>query len=254
MKRYIIIFFIMLFIGSINAQDRVNSNNAFKVGEVMKLKAYYYFGLIWFEIGEATFSVSDENGNYKFTVRAKNHSRWDWLYKLNTLHEASCTKSMQPIYMRSKTEDNGVVSEDEMLYQGDIITRKDKGTLHPYGWDTTYTRQADSYDIINSVYVARNVDLNINDGKNIPFYPLFGDKVVVVYGSVLEKEKIKTHNKVQYDCLKCIATVGAGTIFEPDEPVYVYVTDDNRKVPVLVVAKLRIGTVKVYLDDYVEGN
>ncbi|MBR4970254.1 MAG: DUF3108 domain-containing protein, partial [Paludibacteraceae bacterium] len=47
---------------------------------------------------------------------------------------------------------------------------------------------------------------------------------------------------------------GAGTIFEPDEPVYVYVTDDNRKVPVLVVAKLRIGTVKVYLDDYVEGN
>mgnify|MGYP003418351004 FL=1 len=254
MKIRLFIILLLFSLFNIEAKDRVTSNNAFKPGEVMKLKAYYHFGLLWFEVGEATFSVSEENGNYKFTVKAKNHPRWDWLYKLNTLHEASCTKSMEPIYMRSTTEDNGVFSTDEMHYKDGVITKYEKGSKYPDGWDTTYTRQTDSYDIINSVYVARNVDLSINGGKDIPFYPIFGNDVFLVHGSVIEKERIKTHNKVSYDCIKCTATVGAGTIFTPDEPVYVWVTDDNRKIPVLVEAKLRIGTVKVYLDEYVESD
>ena len=39
------------------AKDRVTSNNAFKPGEMMKLKAYYHFGMLWFEVGEATFAA-----------------------------------------------------------------------------------------------------------------------------------------------------------------------------------------------------
>lgn len=254
MKVEIIAFLLCISFVTVQAQDRVTSNNAFKIGEVMKMKAYYHFGLLWFEVGEATFSVSEEEGNYKFTVKAKNHQRWDWLYKLNTLHEASCTKSMEPIYMKSTTEENGVFGTDEMIYKNNNVYKHEQSSKHPNGWDTTYVRQNDSYDIINSVYVARNVDLSINNGVNIPFYPIFGNDVVPVFGSIIGKERIKNHNKVSYDCLKCTATVGAGTIFTPDEPVYVWVTDDNRKIPILVEAKLRIGTVKVYLDEYVEGN
>lgn len=252
MKIKFLLLLILFSFLNLEAQDRVTENKAFKVGEVLKLKAYYHFGLLWFEVGEATFSVSEESGNYKFTVKAKNHSRWDWLYKLNTLHEASCTKSMVPLYMRCQTEENGVLSTDEMIYEGNTIFKKEQGSKYPNGWDSTYIRQKDSYDIINSVYVARNVDLSINNGINIPFYPIFGNEVVPVFGSVIGEEKIKTQNKVTYNCLKCTATVGAGTIFEPDEPVFVWVTNDDRKIPVLVEAKLRIGAVKVYLDDYTE--
>ncbi len=235
----------------------VDRNIAFKPGEVMKLDAYFNLGLIWMKVGTATFTVEEENDNYKFTVKADNLPKWDWLYEVHTLHVASCTKDMRPLYMWSKVTEKGKYSEDRFDYEdkGDhyVVRRHAMGEKHPDGFDTTFTIPAESHDIINAVYVARNVDLTINNGKDIPFYPMFNYKSHTIWGNVIGTKKITTREKVKYDCIECTAHVGVGTIFDADHPVHVWITDDDRHVPVLVESKLSFGTVRVYLGDYKEG-
>ncbi|HQJ91114.1 MAG TPA: DUF3108 domain-containing protein, partial [Paludibacteraceae bacterium] len=85
-------------------------------------------------------------------------------------------------------------------------------------------------------------------GKSIPFHVMFNDSVYTIYGKILKEEMIENRNGREYNCLKCSATVVSGTMFEEGEPVYVWITNDERQIPILVESKISVGSVKVYLD------
>ncbi len=236
--------------------QEVTRNTAFSVGERFSLDAYFNLGAIWIKLGEAEFRVSEENGNYKFIVTAHNMPKWDRIYQMNTYHEASCTKDMKPLYMKCKVSENGNYYEDSYIFKEkgnhyEVHRHTKNKKKFPSGeFDTTFAVSLAAHDIINSVYVARNADLTKNNGKKIPFSPIFGNGIHTIYGDVLGKEKIKTREHKTFRCLKGAAYVGDGTIVDGKTPAYVYVTDDGHLLPVLVEAKLSIGSVKVYLRDY----
>ena len=253
MKRWLLVIMVFCLSSVMNGQI-VTSNKAFRIGEEFVLDAYFNVGFLWLKVGTASFSVDEEHGNYLFTVKANNYPKWDWLYKVNTLHVASCTKSMQPLYMWCQVHEKDHYYEDRYDYTKEddhyLVRRQTNGYRYPDGRDTSYALPLEAHDIINSVYVARNTDLTTNNGVLIPFYPIFGDRIHMMYGNVLGKETITTKENETYECLKCTAIVGSGTIVDNSEPVYVYVTDDDRKIPVLVETKLSFGRVKVYLKSY----
>jgi hypothetical protein len=62
------------------------------------------------------------------------------------------------------------------------------------------------------------------------------------------RETIKTHQGKKYRCIKCSALLVQGTIFKGGEDMTLWVTDDENKIPVLVEAKILIGSVKAYLN------
>ncbi len=252
-RLFVLIISVTFLVGGMHAQ-RVTANKAFPVGEHFVLDAYFNLGLLWIKLGTADFAVSEENGNYVYTVTARNYPKWNRIYEVNTLHVASCTKDMRPLYMWCKVHENGKYSEDSYTYKckGDHyeIRRKCKSQKYPNGLDTLLYLPLEAHDIINSIYVARNADLTVNGGKNIPFYPIFGNGIHIMYGDVIGRATIKTREGDVYKCTKNIAKVGSGTIVDNSEPVYVYVTDDDRLIPVLVEAKLSIGYIKVYLKNY----
>ena len=246
-------FFLILVLHPASSQI-VTQNNAFVTGEEFVLDAYYHLGFMWFKVGTAVFSVSEENGNYLFTVTCNNYPQWNWLYEVKTKHVASCTKDMKPIYMWCDVVENGKHHTDSYKYKvyddRYEIHRVLKSEKYPNTLDTIFSMPLEAHDIINSIYVARNADLTVNNGKMIPFYPIFGNKIHMMYGNVLGKKDIVTREGDKYRCTKNTAVVGGGTIVDNSEPVYVYVTDDERRIPVLVETKLSLGYVKVYLKNY----
>lgn len=248
-NRIIIAFFFTLSSSWWADAQCVKETRAFEVGEVLNYAAYYNLGLVWVKAGVATFSVEEENGNYKFSVVADNLPKWEWLYSLHSRHTASVTRDFKPIYMTASTSENGRFSRDHYVYDDDVI--------HKTYWlknnDCQHLKDLPhppcSWDIINAVYVARSMDVrNYPDPNKIPFNVMFNDSVYTVYGAVLGKERIKTRKGKEFDCLKCTATVVAGTMFESGAPVYVWITDDVHQIPVLVESKIKIGAVKVYLE------
>ncbi len=235
--------------------QKIEVNRAFKPGEVMEYDAYFNLGPIWIKLGYAKFTVEQDSAGYKFTVSAHNLPKWDKVYSLHTVHTATAGWNMEPTGYRAVTTENGVHSEVEYVYHNEdlMVERNKVSDKKPEGSYHMFHRDPYSQDIINSIYVARNVDLTQNDGKDIPFYPLYDDKVFPVYGTVLGREKIKTREGASYDCIKCMTVPPEGTLFDAKEPVYIWISDDDREIPVLVEAKIMIGRVKVFINNYHEG-
>lgn len=253
-RKVIISLIISLSVLSVLAQ-KTQGNRAFKPGEVMEYDAYFNLGPIWIKLGYAKFTVEKDSVGYKFTVSAQNLPKWDRIYSLNTVHTATSTLNLEPVTYHAVTTENG--KHSELLYIYDyknlLVDRRMVTEKYPDGSYKVFHMQSYSQDIINSIYVARNVDLTQNKGKDIPFYPIYDDKVIPVYGSVVGKESVKTRNGEKYDCIKCMTYPPEGTLFDAKEPVYIWITDDSREIPILVEAKIMIGRVKVYLSSYKEG-
>lgn len=254
MLRFISVFFLSLF-SLLAFPQKTDGNHAFKSGEVMEYDAYFNLGPIWIKLGYAKFTVETVNENdFKYTVTAYNLPKWDWIYSLYTVHSATSTSDLRPLTFDAVTTENGVYSEVKYTYDNEknIVHRWKKNKKHPDGVELDFKIQPYSQDIINSIYVARNVDLTQNGGKDIPFYPVYDDIVATVYGNVLGKQVIKTRNGKKYSCLRCMAIPPKNTMFDASESVNVWITDDGRAIPVLVEAKIMIGRVKIYLSSYKE--
>jgi hypothetical protein len=252
MQKYIL-FFVFFLLKIPGYGQCIKENKAFYIGEEMHFYAYYNWGKLWVKAGKASFVVSEENDNYVFTVKAANLSGWDWLYYIRTTHIASMTKKMEPVYLKAYANEKGEASFDDYQYINGKIHKHFIDLTYPEGRDTVYKHKPCSWDIINAIYVARNLDFTqYKVGENIPFFINFSDKTHIIYGKILGEEKIKNREGKEFNCLKCMATVMPGTIFEEDKPVYVWITNDERHIPVLVECQIRIGSIKVYLYKYNE--
>lgn len=245
--------FWMLILGlltALSAQSQcVSKTEAFSVGEELRYAAYYNLGFVWVKAGVATFSVGEENGNYKFTVVADNLPKWEWLYSLHSRHTASVTKDFKPLYMSAATSENGVETKDFYRYDGNVIHKTYSTKSQPTEQTKTIHHPDCSWDIINAVYVARSFNVrDFPDKERIPFQVIFNDEVHTIYGAVVGEETVKTRSGKKFDCLKCSATVASGTMFEAGALVYVWITNDARQMPVMVESKIKIGAVKVYLE------
>lgn len=248
LTRLLFIIAFVSFTGRLKAQC-VEKTQAFEVGEVLNYAAYYNWGFVWVKAGVANFSVGEEDGNYKFTIVADNLPKWEWLYSLHSRHTASVTKDFVPLYMSASTSENGLETKDYYKYDGDVIYKTYSTKSNPNPQTKVLQHPACSWDIINAVYVARSMNVrDYPDKSRIPFNVMFNDSVYTIYGAVLGEERIKTRTNKEYDCLKCTATVVKGTMFEAGSPVYVWITNDVRQIPIMVESKIRIGAVKVYLE------
>ncbi len=254
MKKYILIIAGVALFNVFSFSQCVSKNQAFGVGEELKYYAYYNWGKIWIKAGKASFSVGKSGDNYLFTVTAQNLKGWDWLYRLQTTHKGEMTKQMKPVSMKATTVENKSWNYVEFIYKKDSIHKHLVNDQYPEGKDTVYRHKPCSWDIINAVYVARNTDFkHISIGEQIPYYLNFDDSTHIIYGKILQKERIQNREGEEFDCLKCSATVAPGTIFAADKPVYVWVTDDWRRIPVLIESQISIGSIKVFLYEYKEG-
>ena len=63
------------------------------------------------------------------------------------------------------------------------------------------------------------------------------------------KGVIETRNGEVYKCLKFTALLLEGSLFKGGEDLVVWVSDDKNKIPVLIEAKILVGSVKVYLEE-----
>ncbi len=65
-----------------------------------------------------------------------------------------------------------------------------------------------------------------------------------LHGRYLGKETIKSTDKTKISCLKFSMLLVQGTMFKGGENLTVWVTDDANHVPILVEAKVLVGSVK----------
>ena len=259
MLRALILIAAFLFAGATGAfalkTDRcIPENFAFTAGEEVEYSVYYNWGPIWVNAGLVTFNVHERvyrnRPVYHFDSYGTTLRRYDWLFKVRDRFQSYVDKeTFQPLWYEMDTYEGGYVARDVYHYMPDqnrVVTTTENSD-RPRQTDTLDI-EACSFDVITAVYAARNLDFtSYRINEPIPFSILIGNELFDLSPRFLGKETIKTREGELFDCIKFSVELVEGFIFTAGNEMFVWVTDDDNRVPVLVEAQIRIGSVKAML-------
>jgi hypothetical protein len=159
---------------------------------------------------------------------------------------------MTPVRFERKVSEGGSFAHDIILFDKrakkiytTVENSKQKKTR-----DTISFPEC-TYDVLSMIYYARNINFSkYKIGDKIPLSIVIENKVYNLFIRYQGKEKIEHKNGDIYNTIKFSVMLVAGTIFSGGEEMTVWATDDQNHIPILIEAKILVGSIKVYLDEY----
>lgn len=226
-------------------------NTVFQSGEEITYTAYYNWGFLWFNAGEVVFSVN--NSTYKNTPcyhiqsLGRTHPKYDSFFEVRDTFEIF----MQPdslstyFYRRATYEGHNNM---QVHYYADF----DSAKIHAQKTEPNQPLRSesfdilpDSYNVLSAIYAARNFDFNkVKIGETIPFKLWVDMEYAEVYVRYKGETEVKLKDGTKYNCLVFSPLLVEGTLFRDGEGMSVYVTNDRNRVPVMIEAKILVGSVK----------
>jgi hypothetical protein len=216
---------------------------AFKPGEKLVYRLTYG---VW-DAGEATLSVLPTQRTVKgrklWRVRGvgKTISAFEWFYKVDDVYESYIDqKALVPWVFKRRVDEGGFkINQDYTFFQHKNKVKNEKGKE----FDVPNKVQ----DMISAFYYARTIDFSkakVNDLFEVDIF--LDDELFPTKIKYLGKEVIKTR-KGKFSCHKFSPLVEQGRVFNSDDALVAYITDDGYKIPIMVKAKIQIGTIKMHL-------
>jgi hypothetical protein len=233
----------ILFIGS---KERVTDipNYAFKSGERLKYLAYY--GII--DGGEALLTIKEIDAGDKMVLHAvataKSVGIVDKLYNVKDTYESYMDiKTGLPI----KAIRN--IKEDTYLYYDEVVFNREDNTIVSKR-KGKQSVPVDILDMVSAFYYARRVLFkNVVPGKIIELNTYFDDSIYPLKVRYIGPDIIKTKIGRVY-CMKFSPVVEAGRIFDTENDLTIWISNDNNYIPVRVRMDFIVGSVKCDLVEY----
>jgi len=229
---------------------------AFSPGEQIRYKAYYNWGFIWLYAGDVSFSVKvSENNeeNFHFLSEGRTRKKYDWFYKVRDKFESEASaSSLEPFtYLRETNEGGYYVNNYYRFdYTRNKIYSQTENSKKSISKDTLDLKKG-SMDVLTAIYYCRNLRFsNFRMNETIPLRLIIDNEIYDLYIRYLGNEEISLRNNNSYNCFKFSILLVEGTIFKGGEDLFVWVTNDPFRIPVLVESKIRVGSVKAMIENY----
>lgn len=243
-------------INIVKSQSLIKQYPVFKPGEKITYSAVYNWGFIWVNAGTVEFMVNETKYNgencYHFNSFGSSIPSYDWLFKVRDYFQSYALKDdLTPLLFDRNTYEGGYSVHNRFIfdYSDSLIYTQTENSDKPYTEDTLELQQ-NIYDVVSGVYYIRNLDFEkykIND--TIPIRMIIDNEIFDLYIRYLGKEILKTRDNRKFNTIKFSALLIEGTVFDGGEDMYVWVTDDLNRIPILVEAKILIGSVKAILTE-----
>ena len=218
------------------------TNTAFQNQESINYTVYYSVIGIYFNAGNATFTVNTEKlANkpvYHVVGLGSSNPNYDFIFKVRDRYESFIdTGSLLPQKFLRSIDEGGYRQTENATFNNQNNTATTlKGTIQ-----TPSCVQ----DVLSSIYYARNIDYNkYKPNDRIPFSMFLDNAVYGLYIKYLGKEKIKTKYGT-FNAVKFKPLLVKGTIFDGGEKMTVWVTDDANHIPIRIESPIAVGSVKV---------
>jgi hypothetical protein len=247
--KYFFLIILFIFKNVLFAQPNANVNNiAFKEGEFLKYRIH--FGVI--NAGFATIKLTTETKNGQELYHASGKG-WTvgtakFFYVVKDTYESYFTKGLiKPIFHKRRVDEDGyIIRRDKYFdFENKTVTVEDleKNTKKVYPIDKVQ-------DMVSALYYLRNLDLNdIKNGSEANVNLFFDGESFPFRLKFIKKEIIKTKfGKVK--TWKVQPLVQKGRVFESNESLTIWITDDENKIPIRIKASLAVGSLKADLDTF----
>jgi hypothetical protein len=218
---------------------------AYQPGE--KLKYDLHFGEL--HAGEGNFEIKPElkiisgKPHYHVAVTGKSYKLFDPFYKVRDYYESFINKEtlLPSVFIRDVLEGK---YRDKEYYIFDRINKKVNGN------GALYSSEDDIHDIISAFYFLRCLDFNNKKtGYSINVKSFFDEEIFPMGVTYTGKKTISTPiGKVQCKVFK--PKLIEGRVFQDQQDMTIYVSDDKNQVPVRIESKVYMGFVRADLIKY----
>ena len=245
LRRSILTFFLIAPI--ISAQDlRKIENKAFKTGE----KLTFSIGWEFIDAGTATLSVEEitkieGKPSYRITAVTNSNAFFSTLYKVRDKLESYIDiDGIYPHRYIKKTSEGGYQRNFEVNFDHELQKAKindvDSGKS-----EIKIPRFLQ--DILSAFYYVRT--LPMIEGTDVKLNVFDNGRYKEVTVKVVGKERVSVEAG-EFDCVLVQTPIGP---FNNKSDLNIWLTDDHRKIPVLMKSKIIIGSVRAELETYTEN-
>ncbi len=224
---------------------RFLKNEAFGYGERFEYNVGYKFiiaGTGYLQIGaEPVYRYGRECYNVQFEVRSL--ESLDWLYRVRDVYT-------------TVMDVGGLFSWDftqkirEGNYKRDSKAFFDQVNRKALFQDSIYEVSEYIQDILSAFYYARTLDLGSMKKGHIFYLKNFFDGKTYDLGIKIHGKQTAEVDAGKFRCVVVEPLIVDGGLFKADGSIYIWLTDDERKMPVKVAAKIPIGFVEAKLIKY----
>jgi hypothetical protein len=228
------------------AKYRTVKHNAFKAGERLTYRMHY--GII--DAGEAVLEVKTTDKKVKgrnllhVVGTGRTLGAFNWVFKVRDRYESYIdAEGVFPwMFIRRVNEGGFKINQDYIFKQDNqkVKTQDKKEYDVPLGIQ----------DMLSSFYYARTLDYkNAKINQEFSMDMFIDNEVFPFKIKYLGTETIKTR-KGKFDCVKLRPLMMKGRVWEDEESMTIWVTNDNNKVPILLETKISVGAVKATLTNW----
>ncbi|MDA3906491.1 MAG: DUF3108 domain-containing protein [Bacteroidales bacterium] len=240
---YIIILTAFVFFGKICSAQEL----PFKAEEELGFLVYYdapllgkvYAGKAFFEI-DKTGEKKDGKSVFHAVGRGNSIGTVDFFYKVRDRFESWFDENdLRSYQFIRRTSEGGYIVDDDVQFdykKGKAISRQDEIDIGE-----------SVQDLISSFYFARTLDISsIPIGGNFPLDFYLDDSV---YTSVIfyEGKEIVETRLGKFRAMKFKPMVVEGEVFDHPYPMFLWVTDDKNRIPILIKSEVIFGSIKAEL-------
>jgi hypothetical protein len=246
-KTILTIFIISLFTTFSYSQEK------FARIEKLTFNGFYNWGFIWMRAGVVEFNIKDSD-KYRDAIEIKavgsSLPSWDWVFRLrDTLTSHFNPHTFYPYESSRKAHEGSYHKTFDYIWdysQKKVFANIEK--IDKYKRKDTIDLQPDTYDMISIAWKVRELDYDkfVPDEK-IPIKILLDDKIYDIYVRYHGTETIKINRKKR-ECYVFSPMLVEGDVFKKGENMKVWVSKDSQRLPLMVEAKILVGSIKGIID------
>lgn len=222
--------------------------------EDLKYVITYKWGVVHKDAGTATLSLRNRGNNYVVTLTARTKPWADKIFMVRDTLTARISKSgFRPSLYVKTSHEGGKYAKDiiNYSYSGRNITgkttkiREKKGKRTQSG--TTLTSTGPTYDMLSIFYYLRCIDYaSIAKGHMVRATVFSGSKSETITIKPIGIETIKLRNKQSVKAFHLRFNFTTKGKKKSSDDMNVWISDDSRHIPLLLVGNLPVGQVKCY--------
>jgi hypothetical protein len=243
MRKYVVLTFFMLSFSMTHGQETLKLGEpVFKIGEELDYRLKYGF----LTAAEADLHVEetqkkfDGHPAYHIVADGKTAGSFDFFFKVRNRYETYVDQNtlLPYFYTENRHEANYKHSDNVTFDHRDEKITADKGVF-PF--------KGKVFDFLSAYYFSRSIDIsNIHVGDKFDLKYFLEDGIHTLSITYVGKEKIKT-DVGNFNCLKFNPTIIPGRVFRKDSKLYLWITDDENRIPVKAHVELIVGSVTMDL-------
>lgn len=243
MKKYFLLILVCGYLNTLFGQEITKTSEpVFKAGEKLSYKMKYGF----FTAAEANIRVEDSPTKfegqpaYHIIAEGKTAGTFDVFYKVRNRYETYVDRTTLMPYFYAETR-----RESSYRHTDKVTFDHDKNTITAA--KGTFPSEGKVFDFVSAYYFARCIDVTkIHIGQKFDLQYFLEDGIHILSITYVGREKVKC-SMGTFNCLKFNPTIIPGRIFRKDSKLYLWITDDNNRIPVKAHVEVVVGSLTMDL-------